>query len=87
VKSKTRTSSELRRLEAKRDRSERQERAWRKILLQVQPSVLLIWFGFYACALVILLSGNESMPWHLNQRIDRDITARVDFEIEDHIAT
>jgi putative nucleotidyltransferase with HDIG domain len=33
--------------------------------------------------MAILLVGSESMPWRLGQEVDRDITSRVDFEIED----
>ncbi len=44
---------------------------------------MLIGVGFYLGTLVVQFWGSESMPWGRGQRVDRDITARVDFEFED----
>ncbi|MBI4581706.1 MAG: HDIG domain-containing protein [Planctomycetes bacterium] len=76
-------TSELRRLEAKRQRSAQLGSVWRRLVRGVPPLVLLIWIGFFAGTVVILLSGGESLPYSLNERPTQDIRARVAFEVED----
>lgn len=71
----------------RRQRDERTERLWQKVFRHVSPLVLLIWLGFYVAVMAVFLTTRESIPWSLNQRVDRDITARVDFVIEDPVRT
>lgn len=40
----------------------------------ISPTALLIWAGFYVLATLILLWGNDSMPWRLDRRVNQDIT-------------
>ena len=56
---------------------------WEKVFARIHALSLLIWMGFYGLALLILLSGSESMPWSLNQRVEGDVTARVAFAFVD----
>jgi cyclic-di-AMP phosphodiesterase PgpH len=79
--------SESRRLEAKRQRDERRQGFWSNLRRRVRLSSLLIGLGFFVALLVIQFWGTEAMPWSLNQRVERDITARVDFEYEDRSET
>ncbi len=53
----------------------------------MSPAVLAIWALFFCGAILILLPGGDSMPWRLNQRLDRDVTARVAFEVADEVRT
>src|SRR5690606_37993034 len=53
----------------------------------VTPAVLAVWGGFYVLLVAVLLWGDDSMPWRLGQRVDRDITARVPFAVEDRSST
>jgi putative nucleotidyltransferase with HDIG domain len=76
-------SSEFRRQEVRRQRNELRETLWERMTRWISPSALLIWVGFYVAAVAILLWGHDSMPWRLGQRIDQDITARVEFDVED----
>ncbi len=87
MKSRSGVRSDSRLLEAKRQRSEYQESFYEKLVRRIGPRSLLVWCGFYVAATLILLWGSESMQWRLNQGIDRDITSRVDFEVDDEDAT
>jgi len=87
AKSKAKNRTESRRQEVRRQFSERRDTLRRRLLDNVHPGALLIWGGFYAVVLVILLSGAAKLPWHLNEPVERDILARVPFEIEDPLRT
>lgn len=54
---------------------------------RVRLSSLLMGVGFYLGVLVIQFWGSDTMPWSLQQLVDRDINARVDFSYEDQAAT
>lgn len=79
--------SDLRRQEVRRQRSEARGTLWQNISRRIHPRVLLVWTAFFLAVALILLAGNESMPWRLLQRVDRDITARVEFTLEDAVQT
>jgi cyclic-di-AMP phosphodiesterase PgpH len=76
-------TSELRRLEAKRQRSEQRSDTWRHALAGIHPLTLAIWLGFFVATVIALLSGGESLPYSLNQKVDQDIRARVGFSVKD----
>lgn len=76
-------TSEIRRLEAKRQRSEERAGVWRQAIAGVQPLHVAIWSGFFIAIVMILLSGGESLPYSLNQKVEQDIRARVPFEMKD----
>ncbi len=75
--------SELRRIEAKRQRTEQRATLRRNKLAGVHPTVLLIWIAFFLATVFIMLSGGESLPYALNQTVTQDITARVPFKMVD----
>lgn len=54
---------------------------------RVRPSSLLMGVVFYIGVLVVQFWGSDTMPWSLQQLVDRDINARVDFFYEDQAAT
>src|SRR5437762_10106047 len=83
MKSRSELRSESRRLEVRRQRDELREPLWQRMTRWISPTALLIWLGFYFGALLILLWGDDSMPWRLGERIDQKITARVPFDVED----
>lgn len=60
---------------------------WERASQHVTPAVLAVWGGFFVLLVGVLLWGDDSMPWRLGQRVDRDITARVPFEVEDRSST
>ncbi len=74
-------------MDARRQFSERRNSLRRRLFEHAHPGSVLIWCGFYAVILVILLAGAAAMPWHLNQYVEQDIVARVDFEVEDPVRT
>jgi len=80
-------TSEIRRLEAKRQRNEHRGSIWRRTLSGINPFVVLIWIGFAAAIMLILLAGGESLPYSLQQKIGQDKFARVAFEIDDQART
>lgn len=53
----------------------------------LNPFVLLIWVGFFGATVFVLLSGGESLPYALNQKLKQDVFARVPFELEDTART
>lgn len=77
----------MRRQEARRQRGEVCGTLWQRISRTTNPRVLLIWAVFYFAVVAILLAGRESMPWRLMQKVDRDITARVNFHFIDQLET
>ncbi len=79
--------SDLRRQGARRQRGEAHGTLWQQIPRLTHPRVLLVWAVFYVVAVAILLAGRDSMPWRLTQKVDRDITARVDFKFTDQLKT
>jgi len=79
--------SDSRRLEVKRKRDEQRGSLWASMTEKAHPTVLLIWVGFYVAAVALLLSGRQSMPWRLGQKIEHDLRARVTFTIEDQTRT
>ncbi|GMV97286.1 MAG: HDIG domain-containing protein [Phycisphaerae bacterium] len=81
-KSKTPLTCDMRRQEVRRQLGEASGTLWQRLTRVVDPRILLIWCVFYVLVVVMLLSGRDSMPWHLMQRVDRDITARVPFSVE-----
>lgn len=76
-------TSELRRIEAKRQRSEHRVSRWRQAVAAIHPLQIVIWSVFFVAIAAILLTGGESLPYSLNQKIEQDIHARVPFEMED----
>jgi putative nucleotidyltransferase with HDIG domain len=74
--------SDLRRIEARRQRSEYRDSFWRTALARTNPFVLLIWVGFFAATVAVLLTGGDSLPYYLNQKVNQDIYARVPFQVE-----
>jgi len=89
IRQKARNRTESRRQEVKRQLSERRAGSLlkRRVLARIHPGSALIWVGFYVANLVILLVGGAAMPWHLNERLTRDIIARVPFAVEDPVRT
>ena len=83
VASKSTIKSDSRRLEARRKRSEERDVARRDRLRALNPGVISIWVAFYVLAVLVVLSGEETIPWRLNQRVEQSITARVDFSFTD----
>jgi cyclic-di-AMP phosphodiesterase PgpH len=77
----------LRRIEAKRQRNEHRSSIRRSLVSEVEPFVLLIWVAFLVVTLVILLSGGESLPYSLNQKLSQDVFARVPFEVKNQART
>jgi putative nucleotidyltransferase with HDIG domain len=77
----------MRRQEARRQRGETRGTLWQNISRAADSRTLLIWAGFSVAAVAILLAGRDSMPWRLDQRVDRDIVARIPFSIEVAIET
>jgi putative nucleotidyltransferase with HDIG domain len=49
--------------------------------------VLLIWVGFFATTVFILVWAGDSLPYSLNQRVNQDVFARVEFQIENQTRT
>ncbi len=86
-KATNRTKSDLRRREAERLRDEQRGRAWKIFLAQFRPVVILIWLGFFALTVAVMNWGSDSLRWSLNEKVDRDITARVSFTFEDQLRT
>lgn len=83
AKPKSQHRSESRRQEVKRQRRERQESLLRSFLGRAHPASLLIGVGFSLGVLAVQFWGSESMPWARGQRVERDVTARVDFVYDD----
>jgi cyclic-di-AMP phosphodiesterase PgpH len=78
----------MRRLEAKRQRSEHRAELWQRALMRwLSPGVLTVWVMFYVLVVAILLWGSDSMPWGQGERVDQDITARAAFSVEDQVRT
>lgn len=48
---------------------------------------MMVGVGLYAGLLLVQFWGNDTLPWNLAQRVDRDINARVSFSHEDRAAT
>lgn len=84
---RTLVTSDTRRQEARRQRGEASGTVWQRLSRSVQPQILLTWGACYVAVVAILLSGRESMPYHLMQKVDRDISARVPFSVEVKLQT
>ena len=88
VSSRPPAQSEMRRLEAKRVRSEHRAELWQRAVMRwLSPGVITIWVMFYVTVVAILLWGSDSMPWQQGQRVDQDVTARASFTVEDQVRT
>ncbi len=87
MKTRSARKKDTRRQEARRQRSQHRMQFWQVIMRAINPYSLLIWMGFFVACVAIMLAGAESMQWELGQRIDRNITSRIDFEVEDLEAT
>ena len=85
MKAKTSHKSESRRIEAKRKRSQQRGSVWRRLTDRVSLPALAIGVAFCAATLVIQFWGTESMPWQRDERVEQNITARVDFKFEDSV--
>ncbi|NLX12858.1 MAG: HDIG domain-containing protein [Phycisphaerales bacterium] len=87
LKVRTKIKTDIRRQEAKRQRSAQRGRVWQRLSQSVSPYALLIWTGFYVSCLGLFLLGHETMPYRVGQRITQNITSRVDFQVENRDET